>query len=214
MRPLPTTAATLALLLAACGDDGTTAPPDVLGGDEAADLAVFLSGQGYEGTSAEMASRLSSGTGEGVVATTSEPVPFEKDFRRAARCPLGGGVVVRGTLSGERDPDTRSGTLDVRAAKRHDACAFAVREGEVRITLDGAPRLLLRAHLARENGEPVGVQRMALGGGLAWSTDDGREGVCEVDLAASFDPDSGEQRVTGDFCGRRISVRRAWAIGS
>jgi hypothetical protein len=132
------------------------------------------------------------------------------EFAITMSCPLGGHVVAEGTRVRDFDRATHSGTIDLDMTKTHEACARTLRGRDVVVTLDGDPTIAITAHHAWENHERVGLQTMSMDGGFTWSTADGREGSCTVDVDVVYDPDTRTRTVTGTFCNRTLDISTTW----
>lgn len=192
--------------LTAC-ESGTEPGTSRLTAEEAEALADVLTGEAFQSVDSDP----DVSADEDLVVNASVPVDFTHEFTRTVQCPEGGAVTVEGSRAGTRDRDARSFSVEIQATKTYGLCAWGLGDRDVVVTVDGS--LTLEASLARVDGRHSGVQEISLTGSFTWSTDDGREGACEVAMSARFDPSVDERQVEGDFCGRRISIRRAWRFG-
>lgn len=209
MRRLPLfLAVAVTLGLAAC-ESGPAEPSAALTPTESTELADALASEAFTTADQTTDAEPSPDVLTSFDRSAEVPVTYTREFTETVQCPLGGTVVTSGTASGERDREARSWSRELSATRTYAVCGFPV--GDVMLTVDGI--LTLEASLARVAGEPRGTQSVTLAGSLDWSTADGREGTCEVDMEASFDPETHTRTVTGAFCGRRLSIRRAWHFG-
>lgn len=206
----PATPLTLALLailaLGAC--DGATGPDDgALSDLEVTALSDAMVDADFALT-AEAALAGETGAGDGVLL---DPITATTEFTTTRTCPAGGRVVVEGTHVRVRDPETHSGSSDLSLTKTHEACARVVRT--VTITVNGDPNVAVAAHHAWADGRRDGPQTLTMEGALAWSTDDGREGRCTIDVSATFDPETRTRTVSGTFCQRTFERTTTWTGG-
>lgn len=209
MRRISSTLAMAGIVgLAAC-DSGITEPPEALTRAEVTELADAMSLEAFTAAEAGAEADVSPDGAVTFDAGAAVPVTYTREFTETVQCPAGGTVVTSGTATGERDREARSWSRELSATRTYTVCGFPV--GDVALTVDGS--LSLEASMARVAGEPQGTQSVSLVGSFDWSTADGREGTCDVDMHASFAPDTHTRTVTGDFCGRHVSIRRAWHFG-
>jgi hypothetical protein len=173
------------LTLSAC--DATTMPSDgSLSADESRLLAVEIEAAGS--AVLESASMLRSTT-----------------FSHVRQCPLGGSVNVTGSVTGERDLETRTATMQVTTTNTHAACALG--RGPARtITITGSPSVVFTANRKLVNGLPNGPQTTRKVGGFTYTTSGGGSGSCQIDVTSSFDPATGAFTMKGTNCGRSIDV--------
>jgi hypothetical protein len=184
--PLRFSAAIIGLLtLSAC--DSTTTPSDgALSADESRLLAVEIGAVGS--AMLESASMLRGTT-----------------FSQVRECPRGGSVSVTGTVTGERDLQTRTATMQVTATSTHAACAIG-RGPDRTITITGSPGVVFTANRKLVNGLPDGPQTTRKVGGFTYTTSGGGSGSCQIDVASSFDPATGTFTMKGTNCGRPIDL--------
>ena len=57
------------------------------------------------------------------LSASSAPTPVNVTFNRTAACPAGGQVTLAGTVTGQRDRDTRTVETETTATKTLSACA-------------------------------------------------------------------------------------------
>lgn len=142
----------------------------------------------------------------------ADPVTSTTEFSGTRPCPLGGQVAMEGTRVRTWDAETQTGTGDLSLVKTHEACARNVRN--VTVTLVGDPDIAVEAHHAWQVGVGwIGLQTLSIEGGFAWSTDDGREGSCLVDIDAVFDPETLTRTVSGTFCEHTFEQTTTWSGG-
>lgn len=139
---------------------------------------------------------------------SADPVTATTEFTVSRPCPVDGQVVVEGVHVRVWDRETHTGTSDLSLVKTHEACARTV--GTVTITVQGQPNVALEAHHAWADGRRDGLQTLTMKGGIGWSTDDGREGACAIDVSATFDPEAHTRTVTGTFCNRVFERTTTW----
>lgn len=144
-------------------------------------------------------------------AVALDPVTATGEFSGARPCPVGGQILFEGTRSRTWDSETLEGSADLSMTKTHEACAREVRD--VVITLNGDPNIAIEAHHAWNAEGPTGLQTLSIHGAFTWSTDDGREGACTVDIEASFDPETMTRTVVGTFCDRTWEETTTWSGG-
>lgn len=151
------------------------------------------------------------GADDAAGAVVYDPVTSTTQFTTTRTCPAGGVFVVAGTRTRTWDRDTRSGTADVDLTKTHEDCARVM--GDVLFTLNGDPDIAVEAHHAWENGTRSGLQTLSMQGAFTWAADDGREGRCEVDVEAEFDPETNTRTVAGTVCNRTFERKTTWTGG-
>jgi hypothetical protein len=126
-------------------------------------------------------------------------------FSHTRECPRGGSVSVTGSITGERDLDTRTATMQITTTNTHASCALG-RGPERTITITGNPSITFTANRKLVNGAPSGLQTTRKVGGFTYTTNGGRSGSCEIDVASSFDPATGTFAMKGTNCGRSIDI--------
>ncbi len=202
----------LVVVAAAACDDATAPPEGALTQDEVIALSDAMVSDDYAMTG-EIGAAETIGAAEvdGAAAAAADPITSTTTFTHTRTCPAGGQLVVEGTRERTWDRDTRSGTMDLSLTKTHEACARTL--DDVTITLNGNPDVQVEAHHAWANGVPVGLQTLTIVGSIAWSTDDGREGTCTIDVSATFDPDTRTRTVSGTVCNRTFERTTTWSGG-
>jgi hypothetical protein len=196
----------LGLMLAAC-DESTAPGSQQLSADEAAALAVALDNSSStavdpaaDAEGPELLLAPSEGAARAVTTRTDE---FDFDLP----CPRGGAS----NLSGEHvlviDTDEGFITVDVTAAKGHEACAFRTNEG-VDITVDGTVSFVAQ----RELREGLASASQTHSGSLDYVTSDGKEGTCAIDITTEFSLTPGEasRAIFGSVCGHEVDVSTTW----
>jgi hypothetical protein len=124
-------------------------------------------------------------------------------FSVTRQCPMGGQVVLDGTITGTGDQATHSLTVDATATRTDTGCSFETSDGVV--TLVG--HIDYTGHLNIVNGALSGLQTQTHKGTFAWARTGGA-GTCDVDLSSSYDPATHTATLTGTFCGKAISETR------
>lgn len=140
---------------------------------------------------------------EAVLAAGFEPTP-EPRPELTVPCPLGGSVTVTTALTVNGDPEAPTG-ISLRSALRHEACVTGI------FTLDGAPALTFALELS-VSALPALAATGTATGSVRWSTTDGRNGTCALDLDISAE-DLSVQAVggpmvtlTGRACGHDVTL--------
>lgn len=144
--------------------------------------------------------------GTGLAAATSSTT----EFVTTRDCPLGGQLLLEGIRERTWDREARTGSMDLQVTKTHQACVRPFDEGDITITLNGADNIQVAAHHEFAAGQRSGLQSMTMIGAVDWVTSDDREGTCEIDVVASFDPETRTRTVTGTVCGQEIDHTREW----
>jgi len=187
-------------LAGACSDSGDPAAVAVPEGDltmvEATALAELFAGEALGST----AGQLPNGAG----AAAGAPVPFDLELSVAAPCPLGGEVAFQGSVVGELDIEAGSLSVTITASQVHASCAVDA-EGTT-VTVSGNPGLNLTSHLTVVGNPPQGTHTATLTGGFTWSSSDGREGACDVDVSATVDVGSDKGTASGTVCGHALDI--------
>ncbi|MGH7458468.1 MAG: hypothetical protein ACREKN_05190 [Longimicrobiaceae bacterium] len=199
--------------LAGCEDSALEPAPGGLSQAEAEALGVLfaeLADQGTEGAASE-ASENQQFNASLAPGSVNADLVFEGSYTRTRDCPLGGQVIVDGEVSGQRDSDTGTMTATISAVKTPVGCTFAAQGTEV--TVGGDPNLQIDANVRRVDGRRSGTQTLTQVGAVAWSTADGRDGSCEIDVTRTIEPEDGTRVVEGTVCGREFSRSFSWEPG-
>ena len=204
MRTKIALAIVLVAAVAACDD--AAGPGTGLDAEELATLSDAM----VAGDFAYSAGVATAGQPDGATIAL-DPVTATGEFSGARPCPAGGQVLFEGTRTRTWDPDTQEGSADLAMTKTHQECAREVRSTV--ITLNGDPDIAVEAHHAWNAEGPVGLQTLSMHGAFTWSTDDGREGSCTVDIEASFDPETMTRTVAGTFCEHTWEETTTWSGG-
>lgn len=197
----------IGLTAVAC-DDSTSPESQQLTASEAAALALALdnsSSSAVEPAADANGPSLSQvPLNEPAVALTSRTDAFNLELP----CPRGGTA----TLSGEHvlviDTDEGFVTVDVTASRDHDGCGFRTKEG-VDITVDGTLEFVaereLRAGLVSASQSHTGS--------LDYTTSDGKQGTCVIDISTAFTliPGEATRTILGSVCGHSVDVSTTWA---
>ncbi len=190
----------LALGLAGCGDE--TGVTGRLTNDEALALAAILVGQG-----------LDSGLDE-VSGPAQSPGPDRAPFTISHRidaqvpCPLGGLVVLSGSVHGSGDSETGDIDVTLELTQAHRGCRAAHEKAEAVFTLHGDPDV--RVHLETSVMNQTDFDFLGnMAGRVSWETDDGRRGSCVIslsfDLSSSGHTETASANVDGAICGVELS---------
>lgn len=193
---------TLAVGLAACGDDDPTDPDnegDLLTEVEAESMIEALAEAGGFGFGIGLGAGASATAPEGV---TIGPVTFEE----TTACPQGGSIAMAGSYSADIDDETGHGTYQYELVQTHDACTATAASDGSTWTFDGSPDITIDFAWTFDQTayEFQGTQT----GGIAFSGS-GKSGTCQIDLTYDF---SGDQSgttysgsVAGSVCGVSVS---------
>lgn len=205
-----------AVTLIACSDDEPVGPMSgsttSLSQAEAEEIAYQLDLSASEVIDAEVSEQE-----VGLMAENLEPLAsfppdgagegtMEIQFTHTWTCALGGDVTTEGTMIRTWESENRHLTMDVDALRTHSDCAFPI--GDLAITLNGNPNVVITAHREHEMGGPVGLQTLSHIGSIAWEKSDGTSDVCDIDFQATLDPETHTRTVEGSACG--WTFRRTW----
>lgn len=190
--------------LVACSDD----PTDVSGlsEQEVEQLAEVIFGQALTAgfTSYEPATTFEGDPGIGMSVAA---VPFSFEIGpELFDCPLGGGVEMTLSFSGDVDETTNAGTISMDITQDHADCVVESEAG-TRFTLNGAPETTTGVDMDVDAAQDF-TMTGAFGGGVAWATG-GRSDTCAIDLgiSASGNLETGAitGAVSGTMCGQNVS---------
>src|SRR5690349_10797363 len=154
--------------LGAC-DEAVGPNGAALGDEDAGMLASELDDLGSAALDAILASpavSFSRATAEGVAASGAS-VPISITFERTAACPGGGQAQLSGTITGQRDRETRTVETDASATKTLTDCVVSRRSGRT-ITSNGV--ISFTAHHRTVDGAPSGLQTRSHEGTLTYTT--------------------------------------------
>ncbi len=132
----------------------------------------------------------------------SQTVSVTYDLTRP--CILGGSVHSSGQIGVETDAATELAVVDITATDVHQACVFLA--GSTRVAVTGDPDVTTTIHAAALANQPLGTQSVSVQGGLAFTTDDGRSGRCDVDVLVAVDADQATETTRGTVCGFSFDV--------
>ncbi|HEX9581791.1 MAG TPA: hypothetical protein VF970_11865 [Gemmatimonadales bacterium] len=189
-----------AALLVACSD--SLSPGDQLTPAETDFLANELAATSLDG--------LSEGMGvmpgpQGAPAHEGTPpegvISWHRSYEVTRECPVSGTRTVGGTVDGEFDRATRTGTLTVTHFLNMVECAR--QRGELTITLTTSPPITMEGTVNFAQGERR-TGEFTKTGTFFWEVSDGRSGTCEVNLTITWDAD-GQHHTTGTMCRREIN---------
>lgn len=194
----------LCLTLAAC-DDSTGPESGGLSASEAQALAVAIdngSSASLDPEASDPELSLAPSPGPALAVTTrSDTFNFDLD------CPRGGGSTLSGEYEFVMDTDEGFITVDATASKGHTACVFRTNQG-VDITVDGTIDFVA----ARELREGLATASQTHSGSLDYTTSDGKEGNCSIDITTEFSlsPGAASRTILGSVCGHEVDVSTNW----
>ncbi len=123
---------------------------------------------------------------------------YDDQIDEGAACLKGGTGSIVGTISGDVDQEAGSADLSVDATADFDGCGV----GEAQtITLDGNPDVGISADvLFSPTASSIDLDAQ---GNVSYSTSDGRNGTCAVDMsvAVSAGETGADQTLSGTVCG-------------
>lgn len=191
----------LALLTAACSD--TLGTGDPLSSEDAVEVADFMAASAIDGYDAIGTMGPSPEAGGPM---TSSGFTFTKSFTLTRSCPAGGSLTVAGTVNGELDQETRSGTINVEKTIALNECARS--RGEHTLTLNTAEDapISVEGVIEVQSGHHVSGS-FTKQGSFTWSKSNGDSGSCELDLAITWSRDGNTftHTVTGTICSREVN---------
>ena len=199
----------VALLAAACGD---SLPTGVNSGHQptAQEVDVLVSalfGDLEDLSEAFAASRQPTLQLPAGLSLSMAGVPIDETINETAPCGGGGTIGVTGSIEGELDDETFEGSVDFDLTESINGCVVV---GEtVTFTVDSEPDIGIVGSL--EITETTFSLSFEIGGGLAFITDDEREGTCAIEMSLSItattsgDSQSATATVSGSVCGRSIN---------
>jgi len=203
-RFLPGLSAALAITLAACGGD-TTGTGDPLTQAEAEELAAALAEGGFVGFGAQPAAPMGAPGAEAatITVTLNESYPCNDDGGT-------GTVSIAGTMSADVNETTGAGSFTFNYTLTPNGCQVTTASSLV-FTLDGDPNFKVDGDFDWTETSAHGTLHYK--GNFAWTSSDGREGTCGVDLTSNYTfnfsgtgTSSASAAVSGSICG--VSVDR------
>lgn len=194
----------LLVSFAAC-NDATGPSSGELTATEARALAVAIdngSSQSFDPQESEPSFSLSPSPGP-LLAVTTRTDTFNLDLD----CPRGGSTTLAGEHALVIDTDEGFITVNISASKGHTGCVFRTDQG-IDITVDGT----VEFSAERELREGLIRAAQSHSGLLDYSTSDGKEGTCAIDIATefSFSPGSASRTIAGSVCGHTVDVTTTW----
>ena len=120
---------------------------------------------------------------------------------------------------GQFDREVQMATAVLDAFKTYDDCTRTARETGTTIVISQDPDsqiyngISLNGSWSKSAGAHVGLQTMSMHGGFLWTAGD-RAGECQVALEVIVNPDAGERRIVGTFCGNDVDRSSAWPRAS
>lgn len=194
-------AALAALALAACDRSPTAGADAGLDSAEAQQLAAAWAGVGAaEAQPAGPLGSVEAAEGPALATSTTE-------FTRTRQCPVSGTATLQGTRVEQRDPATRTGSMQMNATRTDAACTMTARRGGGTISITSTPNVALTASHSWANGVP-GVHTSTHKGSFTWQRSGGQSGACTVDITRTFDPATRTETVKGTFCNHSVDVTR------
>jgi hypothetical protein len=200
LRVLPLLCAS-SLGLSACSS--FTASGDPLTQTEASELAGVIAQEGFVGFGGAMAAPPAA-PGESREAADRITITIDD----ASTCEGGGTVAFAGELSADVDQEAETGTFNFNYTLAPAGCVVTT-ENDLVFTLTGDPNLQAEGEFS---WSPTAFDgSLAYNGKLIWEAEDGREGVCGIDLSTNFEVSvnqevsSGSINVTGTVCGVTIN---------
>lgn len=192
----------LALALGACDSTPTGTSGDELSTSEAGALteeATEAALTGFFGALSGSASAVHPGLNFSGAAA----IPFERTVSHTQACEGSGTVAVSGSISGDIDETTQSGTLTLDIRADMNDCRVGTEEGQ--FVVNTTPDLRMQGDFSFENGQPSGNMSFTFTGSFAWASVEGdRSGSCSIDLSISVSA-TGQGTVTGTACGQNVS---------
>ena len=136
----------------------------------------------------------------GFVAPRAMRGPVTFQVSTAFSCEQGGEIQVSGTVAGNVDDATGTGTLTVDATETLASFHRTIEGTEM--IVDGA--LQLTGNFVVLSGTPATSQSAALEGELAISAAPSGSGACSINLSFNFSTETAVATVTGTACGYTI----------
>lgn len=193
------TTACAAAALAACSD--VQGPGGQLTTEEASFVASEIANaslSGLEGGMGAMPASAPTAPGDHVPPGV---ISWNKTYEVVRECPAGGTSTVSGSVTGEFDRETRTGTLTVTHILNMVECAR--QRNDLTITLTTSPPITMEGTINFARGER-GRGEFTKTGVFFWEASDGRSGSCEVNFTITWGDDNG-RTVTGTMCRREIN---------
>jgi hypothetical protein len=195
----------VALGLAACSSDFTSSG-DPLTDTEASDLAGIMVNDGFAGFGGFSPAAAQPAPAHGQAPADNITIAFDE----SGPCEGGGSVALAGSLNVEFDEQSEEGSLNFEYTLTPAACVVTAENGKV-FTLTGDPNIEADGELELSATGLAGS--LNYNGKFEWSADDGRSGVCGIDLSAEYEfaevgeGSAGSISVEGEVCG--VSVNRS-----
>lgn len=186
-------------VLAACSDDPTGTDGDTMSRAEAVAIAGNMVAIGEEAATDGITEVTETGDGSGTIH-------FEQTSTHP--CPLGGTVGVALDIDVDYDEAAQAFELNASGTLTHNNCAVA--GDDATITFNGDPGLQLGVFAIADGGVAIEPWTNSIDGAFTWSSDDGREGRCVVDLFASTDFVEQQRTIAGEVCGHTIQQTVTW----
>jgi hypothetical protein len=199
--------AVLGLLAGGCSD-GTLAPDDP---DPAEDSTLTQQIADAVVTTEALAAVLLDEELEGTAPATGEgggggTLVVDRTFSRSVDCPLGGQVLVEGSMHDFFEFATLTRETSVEGAKTISACAL--RQDGFVLTLDGSAQW--EAFRRRVAGRADGLQTASYTGSITAVREDGKSRSCEIAIQAVRDPEAHTATLTVSICGHEFTKTVTW----
>lgn len=169
-------------LLAACGDEQPTTPPD-------SDAL----------TNTEVQALVETALGQGFLALDVTGQTFDLTIP----CGMGGAVQTAGEVTGSPEAERFTAAVTL----THQDCQTSHAETGLVFTITGAPSIMVALDVVTTAGDnPTLAMRGSVEGAVRWSEGD-RDGTCRIDaqVEAGFGFEGVTLTVTGQACGSQLS---------
>jgi len=192
-----------AALLAACSeaDDPAGANGDQLTRAEALVIVDAIAMATDEDHSAVIEGGASSPAG-------AAPGTITVEHTSTHPCPVDGQVAVALQATLTYDEEAESLEYGAEGSLTHEACGVV--HEDVTITVDGDPSIAFATHAAFAGGAATEPITESVEGAFLWSTSDGREGRCVVQIEKVTDLIEKRHTLQGEVCGHTIERTITW----
>jgi hypothetical protein len=210
-RKLSRVALVLALVAAACGDDGPSEPsPAALTSDEAEELAFSLLQAGLPALLLEVQQLFQSLSTQSVDAGGLQPlageeVPFTHELSATANCTAGGTVALEGTINGTHYPDESRVVAHLEGTQTYNQCKLPLRQSQGTIEITSTPTIDWEADLEAVRGNLVGDATFRLQGDFDWKRSGTRSVRCSLALSGKVSAGQQTIELSGTFCGVQVA---------
>lgn len=180
-------------VLAACKD--SAAPEAGLNVNQAASLAQQLAG------AAVTALATASPGAAGGTASTQNPVPQSYRVQGSLACAQSGTIDITGTITGNIESTTGTGTLAVNATQALKQCVLTI--GGTQYVVNAT--LGLFGNYVIVNWVVLSTQTASLAGDVSYASTAGGSGTCTLDLTITYQTETATFTVAGTACDHSIS---------